>query len=50
MRWREVKGPTGEMTGLWKVRGMGVEAVMGGVFTSQVRPNPFLSFTPQQCG
>jgi len=35
MRWREVKGPTGEMTGLWKVRGMGVEAVMGGVFTSQ---------------
>lgn len=36
MRWREVRGPTGEMTGLWKVRGMGVEAIMGGVFTSQV--------------
>ncbi|GAA5847644.1 hypothetical protein JCM3766R1_002432 [Sporobolomyces carnicolor] len=35
MRWREVRGPTGEMTGLWKVRGMGVEAIMGGVFTSQ---------------
>ncbi|GAA5912777.1 uncharacterized protein JCM6883_006232 [Sporobolomyces salmoneus] len=35
MRWREVRGPTGEMTGLWKVRGMGVEAVLGGVFTSQ---------------
>ncbi|GAA5961431.1 hypothetical protein JCM3765_003577 [Sporobolomyces pararoseus] len=35
MRWREVRGPTGEMTGLWKVRGMGVEAVMGGIFTSQ---------------
>ncbi|GAA5926180.1 uncharacterized protein JCM15063_000207 [Sporobolomyces koalae] len=35
MRWREVRGPTGEMTGLWKVRGMGVEAVMGAVFTSQ---------------
>ncbi|GAA6024811.1 hypothetical protein JCM11491_005616 [Sporobolomyces phaffii] len=35
MRWREVRGPTGEMTGLWKVRGMGVEAILGGIFTSQ---------------
>ncbi|GAA5953839.1 hypothetical protein JCM21900_005488 [Sporobolomyces salmonicolor] len=35
MRWREVRGPDGMMTGLWKVRGMGVEAVVGAAFTTQ---------------
>ncbi|GAA6060241.1 hypothetical protein JCM10212_003481 [Sporobolomyces blumeae] len=35
LRWREVRGPDGAMTGLWKVRGMGVESVVGGVYTSQ---------------
>jgi hypothetical protein len=36
LRWREVRGPTGEMTGLWKCRGTAVEAVVGAVYTTQV--------------
>lgn len=48
MRWREVRGPTGEMTGLWKVRGMGVEAILGGVFTSQVSYTKVLSASHAQ--
>ncbi|GAA5897309.1 hypothetical protein JCM5296_000995 [Sporobolomyces johnsonii] len=35
MRWREVRGPDGMMTGLWKIRGMGVEAIVGAAFTTQ---------------
>ena len=36
LRWREVRGQDGEMTGLWKCRGAGVEGVIGMVFTTQV--------------
>ncbi|KAG0663729.1 hypothetical protein C6P46_002298 [Rhodotorula mucilaginosa] len=35
LRWREVRGQDGEMTGLWKCRGAGVEGVIGMVFTTQ---------------
>ncbi|GAA5882861.1 hypothetical protein JCM3774_006317 [Rhodotorula dairenensis] len=35
LRWREVRGQDGEMTGLWKCRGTGVEGVIGMVFTTQ---------------
>lgn len=37
LRWREQRGPDGEMTGLWKCRGTGVEGVLGAVYTTQVR-------------
>lgn len=36
VRWREVRGPDGEMTGLYKCRGSAVEAVVGAVYTTQV--------------
>ncbi|POY71645.1 hypothetical protein BMF94_5340 [Rhodotorula taiwanensis] len=35
LRWREVRGQDGEMTGLWKCRGSAVEGVVGMVFTTQ---------------
>ncbi|GAA5823944.1 hypothetical protein JCM3770_004141 [Rhodotorula araucariae] len=35
LRWREVRGQDGEMTGLWKCRGSAVEAVVGAVYTTQ---------------
>ncbi|GJN92528.1 hypothetical protein Rhopal_005558-T1 [Rhodotorula paludigena] len=35
LRWREQRGPDGEMTGLWKCRGTGVEGVLGAVYTTQ---------------
>ncbi|GAA5986249.1 hypothetical protein JCM10908_006474 [Rhodotorula pacifica] len=35
LRWREVRGQDGEMTGLWKCRGTGVEGVVGMVFVTQ---------------
>ncbi|GAA5969563.1 hypothetical protein JCM11641_008161 [Rhodosporidiobolus odoratus] len=35
LKWREVRGKDGEMTGLWKCRGAAVEAVVGGVYTTQ---------------
>ncbi|GAA5859460.1 hypothetical protein JCM8547_006834 [Rhodosporidiobolus lusitaniae] len=35
LRWREVRGQDGEMTGLWKCRGTAVEAVFGAVYTTQ---------------
>ncbi|GAA5899760.1 hypothetical protein JCM6882_005428 [Rhodosporidiobolus microsporus] len=35
LRWREVRGRDGEMTGLWKCRGVAVEAVVGAVYTTQ---------------
>lgn len=41
LRWREVRGQDGEMTGLWKCRGAGVEGVIGMVFTTQVSQTLF---------
>ncbi|GAA5837506.1 hypothetical protein JCM11251_002124 [Rhodosporidiobolus azoricus] len=35
LRWREVRGKDGEMTGLWKCRGSAVEAVVGAIYTTQ---------------
>ncbi|BGP57065.1 hypothetical protein JCM8202v2_004703 [Rhodotorula sphaerocarpa] len=35
LKWREVRGQDGEMTGLWKCRGTGVEGVIGMVFATQ---------------
>ncbi|BGP42044.1 hypothetical protein JCM10449v2_006046 [Rhodotorula kratochvilovae] len=35
LRWREVRGQDGEMTGLYKCRGSAVEAVVGAVYTTQ---------------
>ncbi|GAA5840446.1 hypothetical protein JCM9279_007328 [Rhodotorula babjevae] len=35
LRWREVRGHDGEVTGLYKCRGSAVEAVMGAVYTTQ---------------
>ncbi|KAK4046891.1 hypothetical protein OIV83_005787 [Microbotryomycetes sp. JL201] len=35
LRWREVRGPNGEMTGLYKSRGTAVEALLGAIYTQQ---------------
>ncbi|KAM0792645.1 hypothetical protein ACM66B_002426 [Microbotryomycetes sp. NB124-2] len=35
LRWREVRGPNGEMTGLYRSRGTAVEALVGAVYTQQ---------------
>ncbi|KAK4050014.1 hypothetical protein OIO90_005204 [Microbotryomycetes sp. JL221] len=35
LKWREVRGPNGEMTGLYKSRGTAVEALVGLVFSQQ---------------
>ncbi|GAA5935086.1 hypothetical protein JCM3775_004698 [Rhodotorula graminis] len=35
LRWREVRGHDGEVTGLYKCRGSAVEAVVGAVYTTQ---------------
>ncbi|BGP02148.1 hypothetical protein NBRC10513v2_005794 [Rhodotorula toruloides] len=35
LRWRAVRGPDGEMSGLWKCRGSAVEGVVGVVYTTQ---------------
>jgi len=43
LRWREVRGHDGEVTGLYKCRGSAVEAVIGAVYTTQVRPLSFSS-------
>ncbi|SCV72339.1 BQ2448_3876 [Microbotryum intermedium] len=33
LRWREVRGPKGDPTGLYKARGQAVEALIGAVYT-----------------
>lgn len=37
MRWREVRGPNGEPSGLYKTRGAALEAIIGAVYLRHVR-------------
>lgn len=39
MRWREVRAPNGEVSGLYKARGMALEALIGAVYLTHVSPS-----------